>query len=89
MSLLRATQPGSTRSINTYVKTYPSFKQRRTEAEEFHAGRKLIPSPLEYRWSKSGERVLALPLRRSDALSHIHFFKKRVKAEVDEEDGCR
>ena len=51
-------QAGGTGLVNTFVKTDASFKQRRREAEDSHDGRKLIPSPLPYRWSKSGERLL-------------------------------
>jgi hypothetical protein len=78
MSLLRA-QPGSTRSINTYVKTDVSFKQRRTEAEDSHGSEEAyslsstVPM-VELRRACSRKQ---LSLRRSDALSHIQFFKKR------------
>jgi len=53
MSPLRAVQPGSTRSINTYVKTDASFKQRRTETEIFMLGGSLFPLLCSTDWSKS------------------------------------
>jgi hypothetical protein len=79
MSLLRAAQPGSTRSIDTYVKTDVSFKQRRTEAEDSHVGweayslSSTVPM-VEVRRAYSRKQ---LSLRRSDTLRHIQFFKKR------------
>jgi hypothetical protein len=55
---LATPQPGGTGSINTFVKTDASFKQRWTEAEDSHDGRKLVPSPLPYRRSKPGKRLV-------------------------------
>jgi hypothetical protein len=78
MSLLRAAQPGSTRSIDTYVKTDVSFKQRRTEAEDSHVRREAyslsstVPM-VEVRRACSRKQIL---FRRSDALSHIQFSGK-------------
>jgi hypothetical protein len=71
-------QPGSTRSTNTYVKTDASFKQRRTEAEDSHGGRKLFPllcsTDVEVRRACSREQF---SLRRSDSLSYIQSLRKR------------
>jgi hypothetical protein len=78
MSLLRAAQPGSTRSIDTYVKTDVSFKQRLTEAEDSHVRREAyslsstVPM-VEVRRACSRKQIL---FRRSDALSHIQFSGK-------------
>lgn len=72
-------QAGGTGLVNTFVKTDASFKQRRMEAEDSHDGRKLIPSPLPYRWSKSGERLFVNSFDIAGRLRLVNDFDETYR----------
>jgi hypothetical protein len=87
-------QAGGTGLVNTFVKTDASFKQRRMKAEDSHDRRKLIPSPLPYRWSKSGECLfvnsfdIASRLRLVNDFDETHRFASNESSKGSDDNAA-